>query len=355
VLSELAPEVEKVRERDRPKRVPSAVAVAIAAAYLDTGKLTEAEAQHELLSKWPGALTSSEAGEFRRKLRMAQLEKAMRDAPESARTWADYGRALIDQGQWEEAVVKLQTALEKDPSSPAVRRDLQYALMHLQERPAETDADLEAALAAAEKQVGLGKGETRSKDFYDWHTYAMLLYRKAYLQRQAGDPGEAATLARSREMMVEAIKCGRAGADVRQTSDTRSINIEGFAYPEAANDFMILDCLDILADHPEDYLARYTVATALLDMNQTEVAAEALAQCLKLRPDFLEGKYAGARLALQQGDREHCKELLGELLTANPRHPHANRMLAQLYMEEGDMVSSAACLATHAELYGEVE
>ena len=355
VIAQVAPEMEKVKEKDRPKKIPGDVAVGLAAAYLESGKLTEAEVLNDKLGEWPGGSSSAQAQEFRRKLRLAQVEKATRESSESAQAWADYGRALIDQGQWEDAVVKLQTALDKNPNSPAVRRDLSYALTHLQQPQAAADADLDAALVAAEKQVGTAKGGTPSKNFYDWHTYAMLLYQKAYLQRQAGDPAAAATLKRSREMMVEAIKCGRAGADVQEESGTRRIAISGFAYPEAANDFLILDSLDILAEHPDDYLSWYTVATALLDMNQTEVAAAALQECLKLRPMFLEGKYAGARLALQQGDRESAKTLLREVLQENPKHPQANRLLAQLYAEEGDIVSSAACLAAHAQYYGGVQ
>ena len=355
VIAEVAPTVEKVKEKDRPRKIPGQVAVALAAAYLESGKLAEAEALNDKLGGWPGGSSSAQAQEFRRKLRLAQVEKATRQSPDSAQAWADYGRALIDQGQWEDAVAKLRIALEKAPDSPAVRRDLMYALTHLQQPQAAVDADLDAALVAAEKQVGTAKGATPSKNFYDWHTYAMLLYRKAYLQRQAGDPAAAATLKHSREMMVEATKCGRAGADVQEQQSTKLIAISGFAYPEAANDFLILDCLDILADQPEDYLSWYTIATALLDMNQTEVAEAALQECLKLQPALLEGKYAGARLALQQGDREKSKTLLRELLQQNPKHPQANPLLAQLYAEEGDIVSSAACLAAHAQCYGSVQ
>ena len=355
VIAQVAPEMEKVKEKDRPKKIPGDVAVGLAAAYLESGRLAEAEALNDKLGEWPGGSSSAQAQEFRRKLRLAQVERATRQSPDSAQAWADYGRALIDQGQWEEAVAKLRIALEKSPNSPAVRRDLMYALTHLQQPQAAADADLEAALVAAEKQVGTAKGATPSKSFYDWHTYAMLLYRKAYLQRQAGDPAAAATLKHSREMMVEAIKCGRAGADVQEDSDIRFVAISGFAYPEAANDFLILDSLDILADHPEDYLSWYTIATALLDMNQTEAAGAALQECLRLQPTFLEGEYAGARLARQQGDREKSKNLLRELLQRNPKHPQANRLLAQLYAEEGDIVSSAACLAAHAQYYGGVQ
>lgn len=88
-------------------------------------------------------------------------------------------------------------------------------------------------------------------------------------------------------------------------------------------------------------------ATELLELGQGDLAADALRRCMELKPDFVEAKYVGARVAMLQGDSASAMAGLREVLKANPRHPQANLTLAKLYAEEGDMASAAACLAAH--------
>jgi len=369
VLTEVLPEVEKVPEKERPKRVPTAVMVAVGGAYLETGKLPEAQAVRDGLSKWPAEGISAEARTFRHRLRMAMSERAVTDDPGNAQAWADWGRALVDEGRWEEAVVKLQTALQHDPNMPAVQRDLAYALLHLKGREQSVDQQLDEAIAAAEKQVGGTPGVPESKSFYDWHTLGLLRYRKACqsvgrVSAPGGcpppDPAEATTLEASEHALIQAVKYGRAGAEVQEyvtfsveaSYSTQEVKIAGFAYPEAARDYLVLDSLEALRQHRDDYLAWFTLATALLDLGQPESAAGGLAECLRLRPEFPETRYAQAMLALQQGKREEAVQLLREVLQANPRHPFANQKLAELYAEDGDMVAAAGCLAAQAAVYG---
>ena len=96
----------------------------------------------------------------------------------------------------------------------------------------------------------------------------------------------------------------------------------------------------------------YRDPAALLDLEQTDVGEAALQECLWLRPDFPEAKYAQALVFLQKGDRARAMSQLREVVALNPRHPYANKTLAQLCAEEGDMVGSAACLSAHAQVYG---
>ncbi len=360
MLTEVLPEVEKVPEKERPKQVPASVMVAIGSAYLDTGKLSEAQAVRDGLNKWPAEAIPTEARTFRHKLRMAMSEKAVTDDPGNAQAWADWGRALVDEGRWEEAVVKLQTALQHDPSMLAVQRDLAYALLHLKGREQSVDQQLDEAIAAAEKQVGGTPSVPESKSFYDWHTLGLLRYRKACQQHAQADPAEAGTLEASEHALVQAVKYGRAGADVQEyvaftteaSYSTQEVSIAGFAYPEATCDYLVLDSLEALRQNRDDYLAWFTLATALLGLDQPESAAGGLAECLRLKPDFPEAKYAQAMLALQQGKTDESERLLREVLEANPRHPFANQKLAELYAEDGDTVAAASCLAAHAVVYG---
>ena len=364
VLSEVLPEVEKIKDKDRPRTVPPEIMVAIAAAHLELGDLDAAVAANKQLSRWERAVTTPRARAFHRDLRVAQAERATSENPRSAQAWAEYGRALMDQGKWEEAVTKLQAALEIDGSSSAIRRDLTYALLHLRGTEARIEENIDKALASAGDQVGISR-KKRSENSNDWHTYATLLYRKAYQEYlDDDDDGAAKSLEQCREALTEAVRYGRAGAD-RQESTTvhsgsgfilatsdRVIAISGFASPEISCDHQMLMSLDALGANPDDYLAWYSLAAALLDLEQTDVGEAALQECLWLRPDFPEAKYAQALVFLQKGDRARAMSQLREAIALNPRHPYANRTLAQLCAEEGDMVGSAACLAAHAQVYG---
>jgi len=359
VIAEVLPEVEKVSEKERPKRVPASVMVALGGSYLQLGKLTEAQEVKDKLADWPAESTAAAAREFRHRLRLAASEKAVSDDPANTQAWAEWGRALVDEGRWEEAVVKLQTALEHNPDMPAVRRDLAYALLHLQGRDQTVEQQLDGAIAAAERQVGGTQGVPESKSFYDWHTLGLLRYRKAYEQHVQGDPAEARTLEASQQALIQAVKYGRAGADVEQyitfTSEaaysTREVKIAGFAYPEAACDYLVLDSLEALGERRDDYLTWFALATALLDLQQPELAEPVLRECQRLKPDFPETQYAQAMLALQQGNRQEAVQLLQAVLAVNPRHPFANRKLAELYAEDGDIAAAAGCLAAHAAVY----
>jgi len=356
VLTEAVPMVDKIKNKHRPRDVPTALMAAIGSAYVAAGRFKEAQGVSDQLARWPDSAMDSKVRQFRRGLRVAQVEAEVKSAPGDAKAWANYGRTLIDLGRWEEAVDKLRTSLELDGRSPAVRRDLTYALTHISGQEATVASSLDDALAAAESQLGLGKGQQPSKDFLAWHTYGVLLYRKALQQRMAGDPAAGATLDRSRAMLAEGLKCGRRGADVRETYgefSSRFINVSGFAYPEADSDFAILAGLRTLAKDPQSYLAWFNIAYEFTELRQPDLAAHALGECLKLKPDFVEARYVGALIALHRGDRQAGLSGLREVVAANPRHPYANLKLADLYAQEGDMAAAAACLAAHADVYGE--
>ncbi len=364
VLSEVLPEVQAVKEKDRPGAVPADLMIGIGAAHLASGDLAAAVSLNDKLSQWKQTVASEQARTFHRELRLRQAEKAARDNPGSAQAWADCGRALLDQGQWEEGAAKLQEAARLDAANAAIRRDLTYALLHLRGAEQGIQESIDQALSSAAEQAGVGR-KAKSQSFTDWHTYAMLLYRKAYQQYLAGDSaGASGTLGQCQGALTEAVSRGRAGAAAQEyTTYTASggyvlamtdriIAISGFASPEASCDHQLLLGLDALADNPDDYLAWYSLAAALLELKQTESGEAALQECLRLKPDFPEASYARGLLLLQQGDRAQAESQLRQVLALNPRHPYANKTLAQLYAEDGDVVASAACLAAHARVYG---
>jgi len=356
VLAEAAPVVAKIKDKNRSKEVPTALMAAIGAAHVAMGQLKEAQAVDDQLARWPDSAVDNKVRQFRRDLRMRQVEDAVKSAPNDAKAWADYGRMLMDLGRWEEAAEKLRKSLELDARSPAVRRDLTYTLTHITGQETAVAKGLDDALSAAESQVGLGKGQEPSKDFFAWHTYGLLLYRKALQQRAAGDPVATATLERSRAMLTAGLKCGRRGADVRTTYgefSSRFISTSGFAYPEADADYAVLTGLRTLATDPKSHLAWFNIAYAFAELREADLAEHALTECLKLKPDFEDAKYVGALIALHRGDRQAAQARLREVVAANPRHPYANLKLADLYAQDGDVAAAAACLAAHADVYGE--
>jgi len=356
-ISELAPAVERVKEKDRPKKVPIEAVLTLGKAYLQAAELDEAKSINERLLKWPYANFHAGVVEFRRALRLAAAEAALKANPNGAQALADYGRVLADLGRWEEAVDRLRAASAADPSLSAVRYDLGYALMRLQGAEAAKQS-FEEALAEAEKQVVVG--DQKSKDFFAWHRLGKLLYRKSCLQKAASDAAAAETLNRCREALTEALKVGLKGAEEWDEfspmfgyTGPKEVTIAGFAYPEATEDFVVLDSLRILEKQPGDYLSHFNLATALHRLGQNDLAREALDKSTQLRPDFLEGKCLSALIAKQEGETRDAMALLSDIVKSNPRHPEANLALAELHTAEGNIDAAASCLALHAKTYGD--
>jgi tetratricopeptide (TPR) repeat protein len=362
-ISECAPAVTAVKEKERPKRVPLPLMVAIGKAYLQVGKLDDARRVADEILKWQEAGWYPGTAEFRNDLRIAEAEDALRRDPGSAKAHADYGRVLLDMGRWEEAATELGLALRADPSIPALRRDLAYALLQLKGGEQRGKVDLDAAIADAEAQAEMvdAKGKvTQSKDFHAWHSLGLLLYCKGCQQADASNPEASATLKRSQKAFKEALRCGRSAAQVSRGEyspvygylSKAVVAISGFAYPEANSDFVILESLRALEEDSNDYLAHFGLATALIDLGQPDLAARSLKRVLELKPGFAEAEYVSALIALQKADYDTALTHLRAVLKVNPRHPHANLTLARIYTEKGDMASAAACLAAHARLYG---
>ncbi len=360
LISEVTKQVEQVPEKEQPKKIPASLVALVGIAYVELGELDKAEQISERLKAWKAKAAGPQVVKFRKRLRAARAERAAQLNPNDAEAQAEYGRVLMDMGRWAEAINHLRNALKLKPDMPMVRWYLGYALVNLTGSSEEATENFEKALAEAEKQVVDEKGK-KTKDFFAWHRYALLLYRKYAKQAAAGDEASGETLAQFEEAIVEALKCARAGATVSSGEYTWSLGyispmlvaITGFAYPEAVQDYILYDSLRILQDHPDNYLAHYNVASALNQLGHTDLAEAAIKRCLELKPDFLPAKFVLAQIAVRMGRRQQAYKLLREVVKLNPRHPRANLLLAKLLMEDGDMAAAAACLAEHAKYYGE--
>jgi len=358
VLSEYVAWMGKIGEKDRPKHVPAALVAAIGRAYLATGKDDLAEQTNTDLARWPNSSTDPSVGQFRRALRQTQVAAAVKKDPDNPQAWVDYGRFLMDQGQWEEAIAKLQKAVGIDPNLPTVAGDLAYAVLHLRAETPQASQDLDRAIAQAETEAGAGAAQKPSTDFRSWHKYGILLYAKGWQQQRSADAAFEQTFARSREALRTALKCGRTGAEVDRGrygafgyTSAKVVAIAGFAYPEANSDFLLLDSLRTLQSHPADYLAYFNMATALLDLGQFRPAAEAVAKCLELKPDCVEAKFVRGLVDARLGEVEAATKNLSEVARLNPRHGKANLELARLYAEAGDNAKAAAHEAAHRKFW----
>lgn len=358
VITEMVPIIEQVKEKDRPKRVPVALMSTVGLAYLAQNKLTEAEAINTALDKWADAGSHPRAVEFRSSLRLAQAQRAVHADNTNATAWAKYGRELLDAGRTEEAVEKLKKAITLDPTLTSAKNDLQSAMTRLSDAASGTPQNLDADIASAEQQLGDGK---TSKDFFAWHRYALLLFRKAWQQQQGTNQASATTLAKTRDALTEALKCGRSGKDTLSEGHnygyfgyygSKVVGISGFAYPEGNADFVLLQSIRVIERQPQDYLTYLDMGTALLELKQTDLAGKVIQRCLALKPECVDAKYAAAMVAVQQGENTGAMTKLRDVLKANPRHPYANLALARLYTEAGNQAAASACLAAHAKYYG---
>jgi len=359
VLSEVEPMLAGLKKKDYALRVGPDLGLALATAYLRQGNLQKADEWHQEIVSWKGTANLPGLDRFRGELRLAKAKAAMESAPGDARAVLGYGRVLMDLGRWDEAVSELERCLALDPSLGAARWDLAYARQQAEGKQGMVTEGLEAALAEAEAAVEPTRDNKQPKDFFAFHRLGILLLRKARAQQMAGDPQAEATLRKCEETLYQALRLGRAATTEQENynffygyTGPKVNTTAGWAYPEAAADFSLIDALQSITDHPDDYLGHYSLASALLALGQWDLVQDSLQRVEALRPDFSEIRFAWGTVAMRLGDNRVATRHLKDLVKVNPRHPQANLMLAQLHAQEGDMAAAAACLARHAECYG---
>jgi tetratricopeptide (TPR) repeat protein len=339
-----------------PQKVYPSVKALMGLAYVRMGDLEKAAKMNDDLEAWWDAGIEPEVLEFREALRMAQVETALTAKPKDPVALADYGRALLDRGRYEEAVVKLKAALVEDPNGAAVRRDLAWAALHL--GPKAEVTDLDQAVEEAKRAVRADDPKSPNKDFFGWNRYATLLYAKTV--RDHGDAAFGEAYEPVMNALRQSVKLGRMGQEVNDGMNIllvgylsgSQVSVAGYAYPEAAASFLMLDSLRRLRAKPDDHLSRHGLAQALLELGQPKLATRQLETVLKDHPEFTEATYLQARIALREEDDAGAQRLLETVLARNPRHPRANLDLAEVLTRLGDPAGAAERLAAHAKWYG---
>ncbi|MHB8995101.1 MAG: tetratricopeptide repeat protein [Armatimonadota bacterium] len=372
-LQLLQPLVEAVPAKKRAG-VPGPVKVAMAMSYLQQGDLQNCRETLKLVQ--PND-ESDGIADVARDLRVAECKAALKQDPQSSEALVGYGCLLLDQGQYEEAVTNLRAALKLKPDDASIQWNLNYGIEKLRGQGHNVALDLDAALAKAEQQLQPATlGQEKSRDFFSWHAYAMLLYEKSQQDGAAGKSDASREgLIKCMKAILQGLHCARAAGDVdsqasyayvsglflKSTRITR--NIAGFAYPEAQSDFNLLRALRVLLtpvdpkETPEQTarrraIAQYSLAVALVDLGQWKSANLAIDACLQAAPDDLELSYLKALVARNQGQEDRCVTLLQKVLQAAPRHHGANLELSDIYATNGQDGKAAKCTSNHVEFYG---
>ncbi|NLH98587.1 MAG: hypothetical protein GX446_03740 [Chthonomonadales bacterium] len=359
VISAYAPLVESRTGPARRQRTSIPLLVAVGQSYVATGALAEARRVLDELHEWPGPLPA-EAIRFRASLRLAEANQRVR-AESTPAARLHLARVLMDLGRWEEG---LATAGRQDRTEAVLgSEETAFALRQVIPPSSGDVRDLDTAVREAESAAIVQDGNKmlKSKDFRTWHAYAMLLYRRATRAPDGGDRD--ADVRRSVEALEEAVRCGRAGAFVNEGvyagpigyASARLVAVTGFAYPEAAWDFVLMESLRTLSAAPTDEYALMNAASALVELMEYDSAHPLLERLAVIRPDDPEIAYLRAVAAYASGDRDAAMMHVDASLRRNPRHPRARLLLAQMQADVGNIADAAAAVAAHQAIYGALD
>lgn len=343
---------------------PPEMLAALGWSALITGDLPGAIRVRDALDALPQRLPET-ANALRAAVRVEETRIAAEGAPTNAALQAAYGRALLDTQRWEEAQVVMQRATALPSALPSFGRDAAYAAERLQDdRIGESDTR-PWTLDEAREQTVISDGEKprKSSDFWAWHRLAMLLMREMMKDPTVTTGDTARLRSECIQALEEAVLLSRAGGSVNEGLyagyfgflSPRVVSIAGYAYPEAAADFILLSALRDISADAEDPYARFCIAETLTDLREYGTAQQLLAGHYgdwSQKPDYL---FLEARISLGLGRRDAGLEQLRRVVALNPRSGPASLLLGRVLMENGDGIGSGRALAEYADYYGAVE
>jgi tetratricopeptide (TPR) repeat protein len=300
-----------------------------------------------------------------REINLKRAQAAVQKDPEQPDARLGLARVLGDTSRWEEAAAEIRRALALDPQQPWARLELGQVYQKLgrsDEALAEFEAaykmdanNLEARLALADAYRSRRRyadalphyravAEKRPTHFHARHYLALMLFQGGQHEEAMQEFLEALKLARGKGTLKNE-GFGYPGSAFYLGPKKRML--AGFARPEGRQDYVILDCLDILKSHPDNALAQLNLGRALVALKLPDMALTALEKAAALLPELTDVRYTLALARRDLGQAEEARTLLEAVQKQNPMHPHAHLDLARLYTEKGEMETAQAHVLAH--------
>lgn len=346
----------------RSKKLPANISLARARLFARRGDLRAADEQ--LASAGRGGRIPRPV---QQELNLKRAEAALHAAPDNPDAELAMARALADLDRLEEAERHARRAQELRPDEPWPLIEL-AGLERRQGRPDVAKAALTRALALDPKnsdahfalgELLLGTGDSASAK----EQFRVTAERRPYDFAARHGLGLAELRAGDRAAALEALRSaaviGRGKGEMDAGLEVpfgffqalyfgpKRVSVKGFSRQEAADDFQLAQALERLQRRPDDALAQFNAGTALVRLNQPDLALESLDRAAVRQPELADLRFwrAVALIGLHRADEARAE--LEQTLKQNPMHRHAHRILARLCLDAGQVEQAQAHLAAH--------
>jgi tetratricopeptide (TPR) repeat protein len=287
---------------------PARSEIAGLADLIGAGRLDDAErTARSLVARFPSAGIAWKAlGVTLKLLRQDALPALTRAAellPDDAEAQANLGAALLDAGQYPEAVRSLQRALVLKPDYADAHSNLGNA-WRSQHRLAEAVSSYRAAIACAPEHAALHLNLGHALRSLGSHEHALGSYRRALEL----DPDNAEILTNLAQALLALGRIDESIATVRRA----------------------------LALKPRLAPAHSTLGDVMLKLSRLREASESYARALEIQPELLDALNNLAVALRLQGRTEQAELTCRQALAINPQSAATLAVLADAYADRGE-------------------
>ncbi len=250
----------------------------------------------------------------------AKLEEALEYDPELRQGWEALSVVELEQGDYEEATVAAEKAIEMGATDPAIFRTRweAYRLLGDEAKTAEAAADLERFGQLAEE--------------------AKRIYNEGIAALKTGDKAAALVLFR------QALDADPNLEPALFAVATTSLELGEFAESAAASE-------TILINDPSNEDALRLRYNAALELEDDGMLIDALVGLASVEPQVAkQNLWILAMAAYNANDNERTKERFGKVLQVDPTNAQAHYLLGLVYLGEGDKAETRKNLERFLEL-----